>query len=340
MYNSFFGLKREPFSLSPDPTMLYMTCQHRECIAGLVYSVLSGKGLIVLSGDVGSGKTTALAKLGQLLPPTIRAATVFHTTLNSDDFLELLLLEFGLDERITGKAQRLTRLRDFLISQREAGITPALIVDEAHKLSIDVLEELRLLSNLEHANRRLLTIVLAGQLELSDVLRRDDMRQLKQRVAVRLSIKAMQAEDVRPYIQHRWLCAGASGTQPFTNDAIESVIRFSGCIPRLVNSICDNALLLAFADISRAVEDRHVCEAVTDLDLPAPELHNKPARERPPAAVNPAPVPQHGAFASPARPGAEFQAAVPSIRAVPPFCEVPERKQSLLNRCVSRMRTA
>jgi general secretion pathway protein A len=331
VYYSFFGLTREPFSMSPDPSMLYMTYQHRECIAGLLYSVVRGKGLIVLSGDVGSGKTTALAKLGLMLPATIRVASIFHTTLNTADFWALLLLEFGLNSRKSSKAERLTMLRQFLLSERARGVTPALIVDEAHKLSVEVLEELRLLSNLEKDNQKLLTIVLAGQLELSDILRRDDMRQFKQRIAVRLSIQAMQPEDVRPYIQHRWNCAGANQTHPFTNDAVESVIRYSGCVPRLVNSICDNALLLTFAASSRVVEEKHVREAAIDLDLTNTSFNRKPANGRQIPAASSATVPQNGA--QPAeKPGPDFQAVIPSVRSAAVNGDVREKKQSFLNR--------
>jgi general secretion pathway protein A len=335
VYYTFFGLKREPFSMSPDPTMLYMTYQHRECIAGLLYSVMHGKGLIVLSGDVGSGKTTILAKLSQLLPPSIRAANISHTTLTPDEFWELLLDEFGLKDRLTGKAQRLIRLREFLIEQRQAGNTVAVIVDEAHKLGIEVLEELRLLSNLEQDNAKLLAIVLAGQLELSDVLRRDDMRQFKQRVAVRLSIRAMQAGDVRPYIQHRWNCAGAIGTQPFTDCAIEAIISHSGCVPRLVNSICDNALLLALAESTKIVEEKQVQEAVADLDLSDSEWRNLSIDRQPVPAKTPV-LSQTAAV--PAVPVPELQTVVPSLRGVPEFNQLP--RQSLFNRWISRMRTA
>jgi general secretion pathway protein A len=268
MYNSYFGLKRNPFVMTPDPEFLFMTSQHREALAGLSYAILNRKGLGVLTGDAGTGKTTLLARTLQTLSQgQIRSSIVFHPTLTPDDFLEAAMLDFGLHEIPASKTQRLFRLQEFLVGAHQSGFICALIVDEAHKLSHELLEEIRLLGNFDYADQKLLQILLVGQTELDEILNRQDLRQLKQRIAVRLAIKPLQPSDVSQYIRFRWIKAGGLEQAPFTAAAIEEIGRISGGLPRVINTLCDNALMLAFAEQSRNVEVNMVREASADLQL-------------------------------------------------------------------------
>src|SRR5437588_544333 len=237
MYNQFFGLSKDPFSMTPDPAFLFLTSAHREALAGVTYSIWSRKGFVVLTGDAGTGKTTLLTRIFQSIPSTrVRFSVVLNPMLTPGEFLELALLDFGLTDIPASKAQRLTLLQQFLIDIHSKGQLAVLVVDEAHKLPPDVLEEIRLLSNFELAEAKLLQIVLAGQTELGGVLNRQDMRQLKQRIAMRLVIHPLSPTGVEHYIEHRWAKAGASKPHPFHPDAIARIAEFSHGIPRLVNS--------------------------------------------------------------------------------------------------------
>jgi general secretion pathway protein A len=263
-----FGLPKNPFSMTPDPAFLFLTEQHRESLVGLTYAILERKGFAVLTGEVGTGKTTLLARVLQFLPPTrLQFSLILNPTLTPSEFLEMALLDFGMRDIPSSKAQRLWKLQNLLLQGQSEGKVSALIVDEAHKLSPEVLEEIRLLGNYEEADQKLLQILLVGQPELDDILNREDLRQLKQRVAVRLSIKPLAPPEVGQYIRHRWLRAG--GTHPpFSANAIADIADISRGIPRLINSVCENALTLAFAEGSHSlVEPRHVQEAAADLRL-------------------------------------------------------------------------
>ena len=183
MYQSYFGLTKEPFSMTPDPAFLFLTGAHREALAGLSYAILGGKGFVVLTGDAGTGKTTLLTKMLRSIPPARAAfSVVLNPLLSPDEFLEMALLDFGVKEVPASKAQRLVLLREFLSQSRKQGKISVLVVDEAHKLAPAVLEEIRLLSNFELAETKLLQIVMAGQNELATVLNREDLRQFKQRI--------------------------------------------------------------------------------------------------------------------------------------------------------------
>ena len=268
MYECYFGLSKNPFSMSPDPDSLFMTDVHREALAGLSYAIVHRKGFVVLEGEAGTGKTTLLRKLLQMLPESeAQTSVVLNPVLTAAEFLELLLLNFGVQDLPVSKAQRLVRLEELLLQANRSGRAPVLIIDEAHKLNNEVLEEIRLLTNFETREAKLLQIVLTGQPELRDVLNRPDLWQLKQRVAVRLRIKALSRIQVNDYMIYRWNRAGATSPLPFGEEAVSMIALWSKGIPRLINSICDNALLLAFSDSSRAVLPSHIQEAVRDLDL-------------------------------------------------------------------------
>jgi general secretion pathway protein A len=284
MYYSFFGLSRSPFSMTPDPKALFLTDSHREALAGLSYAIVQRKGFVVLEGQAGTGKTTLLRRLLQMLPQTeALTSMVVNPVLTAAEFLELLLMNFNVGDLPDSKAQRLKRLEQLLQCAKRDGKVPVLIIDEAHKLNNEVLEEIRLLTNFETDECKLLQIVLTGQPELRDLLNRPDLWQLKQRVAVRLRIDPLNPEQVKQYIQYRWMRADATTPLPFSDGVIATIAARSKGIPRLINSICDNALLAAFSDNTRMVSPQTVLEVVGDLDLGT----DQPAKK---TAVQAAPV--------------------------------------------------
>lgn len=254
--------------MTPDPAFLFLTSAHREALAGVTYAILNRKGFVVLTGDAGTGKTTLLTRIFQSIPPArVCFSVVLNPTLTPAEFLELALLDFGITEIPASKAQRLTLLQQFLLEAHSKGQVAVLVVDEAHKLPPDVLEEIRLLSNFERAEAKLLQIVLAGQTELGEVLNRQDMRQLKQRIAMRLAIHPLSPTGVAHYITHRWEKAGATKPHPFHEDAVARIAEYSRGIPRLVNALCDNALMLAYAEGNASIVNTHIEEVAGDLDL-------------------------------------------------------------------------
>ena len=270
MYNQFFGVDREPFNLTSNPDFLYLTPQHREAMAGLSYAILARKGFVVLTGSAGTGKTTLVTRIIQQLPVArVRYSVILNPTLTPAEFLEAALLDFGFKNIPASKAQRIWAFQSFLWEAHRAGQISALIVDEAHKLSHDVLEEIRLLGNFESASEKLLQVALVGQCELDDLLNGEHLWQFKQRIARRMTIAPLPIEAVGPYIQHRWTIAGGKDA-PFSAEAVAGIGQVTRGIPRLINVICDNALIDAFADESPIVEARHVLGVCRDLQLSAP----------------------------------------------------------------------
>ena len=286
MYENFFQLKKNPFRMTPDPELLFFTGAHREAFAGLTYAILSRKGFTVLTGDAGTGKTTLLTAILKSIPATrAHMCVLLNPTLTASEFLELILLQFGLPDVGPSKAQRLISLQRFLVESDRAGRIPVLIVDEAHMLSPEVLEEIRLLTNFESPEGKLLQIVLAGQSELNGTLNRNEMRQLKQRIAVRLNIKALNELEVQQYVKFRWAKSGAARELPFDDGTLSKIALASRGIPRVINAICDNALLLAYSNESYQVRTEHLYEVIRDLDLengqrPAPAILREPPRPR------------------------------------------------------------
>jgi general secretion pathway protein A len=267
MYNHAFGLRQNPFNLTPDPAFLFLTEQHREALAGLTYSLLQRKGFAVLTGDAGTGKTTLLARILRFLPTSqLQFSMIVNPTLTASEFLELALLDFGVTQVPESKAKRLWMLQNLILQGQRQGKVSALIVDEAHKLSPEVLEEIRLLGNFEEAEQKILQILLIGQTELDGVLGRENLRQLKQRIAVRLSLTPLTPVQVAEYIRHRWVRAGGT-IHPFTPDAVEGIGHLSRGIPRVINAVCDTALISAYAERSNRVAERHIREAAKSLDL-------------------------------------------------------------------------
>lgn len=280
MYEEFFGLTHRPFSLSADPGFLYLTPQHREAATGLIYAVLKQKGMVTLTGEPGTGKTTVLrAVLASLGPNSVKVAYVAVPTLTPSEFLEFVLLQFGLlNMARANKAERLLMLERFLLGAHEKKKTTLLVVDEAHKLSKELLEEIRLLTNYQTRRGMLIQMVLAGQSELNDLFRQEDMLQLKQRVAYRFRLRNLTEAEVQGYVAHRWARAGGASAPPFDAEAVRAVTLYSQGIPRLINAICDNALVMAFADGASLIQGPTVFEAARDLDLVDGEC-GKPVHE-------------------------------------------------------------
>lgn len=284
MYEQFFGLNQNPFMLVPDPRFLYPTPQHREALTGLAYAVSRRKGFAVVTGDAGTGKTTLLRALLESFNGDIcQFSMVVNPTLTRAEFLEMILLDFGLKDLAPGKARQLVQLGDFLRERHNDGLIAAILVDEAHKLSPELLEEIRLLTNFEDSAGKLLQIVLAGQNELDELLDTAELRQLKQRIACRLRLCPLRPAQLLSYLQFRWTQAGGGTELPFGDDAVDYLGLFSGGIPRVINAICDNALLIAFVQQSREVRPEHVVEAAKDLALREAEWNIEEAADPAPA---------------------------------------------------------
>ena len=257
MYAEFYGLKEMPFALTPDPRYIYFTPSHTEVMANLHYGVESGKGLIAVTGEVGTGKTTILRWMMQRLDRTVLVAYIFNPRLSVAEFYQHLAALLDIQDWET-KSDLLLKLGEVLESRHSRGLRTVLVVDEAHGLSPSVLEEIRLLCNFESDTAKKLQIVLTGQPELRDVLNYPDLRQLKQRVSLRCDISALpNVEETAHYIAHRLKVAGAESTDIFSPGAIDYIFRCSEGIPRNINNLCDNALLNGFAAgemmISRAL---------------------------------------------------------------------------------------
>src|ERR1043166_7347674 len=249
MYLDFYGLKELPFALTPDPRFIYFTPSHTEAMANLHYGIESGKGLIVVTGEVGTGKTTILRWMMSRLDRTVLVAYIFNPRMTVSEFYEYISSPKLLDvPRWESKSELLLRLGEVLDSRHSRGLRTVLIIDEAQGLSPSVLEEIRLLSNFESDTAKQLQIVLTGQPELRQVLNNPDLRQLKQRIALRCLIKALPTvEETDRYITARLLVSGAERTDIFKPDAIDYIYRCTEGIPRNINNLCDNALLAGFA---------------------------------------------------------------------------------------------
>ena len=269
MYLEFYGMRELPFALTPDPRYIYFTPSHAEAMANLHYGIESGKGLIVVTGEVGTGKTTILRWMMQRLDRTVLVAYVFNPRMTVPEFYQHLSSPKLLDvPRWESKADLMLRLGEVLESRHSRGLRTVLIIDEAHGLSTSVLEEIRLLSNFESDTAKQLQIVLTGQPELRDVLNQPELRQLKQRVALRCEIKPLpDVEETDRYVKSRLLAAGAERTDIFTTAAVDFLFRCSEGIPRLINNLCDNALLAGYASGSETVGRDLVEEVAETFDL-------------------------------------------------------------------------
>jgi general secretion pathway protein A len=271
MYNAFFGLKENPFNLSPDPSFLYRSVQHEEALANLIYGVQSRKGFIVLSGEVGTGKSTMLECLrGFLSAQRVEFAYVFNSRLTVDQFFEMVAYDLSLDCDRTSKTEVLFALNEFLMHRNQSGMTTALIIDEAQNLEWEVLEEIRLLGNLENPRGKMLQIVLAGQPELDRRLDAPDYRQLKQRIALRCTLHPLQENETIEYIISRLAKAGMKDQTVFSPELLSEIHYRTQGIPRVINAICDNLLLTAFASETKVATLEFLDEVTADLRLEWP----------------------------------------------------------------------
>lgn len=273
--------------MTPDPELLFLPPQHREALAGLTYAILNRKGFGVLIGEAGTGKTTLLARILKSLPISrIHSSVILNPTLTANEFLELVLLDFGISEVPDSKARRLIMLQRLLLQNHSENRVSVLVIDEAHKLSPVLLEEIRLLSNFEFGDQKLLQIVLSGQSELTGILNQNELRQLKQRICVRLAIGPLAKPEIEQYIRHRWVKCGGSSTLPFSAPALDAIAEFSQGIPRIINAICDNALSIAFGLAAKTIEVAHIAEVARDLDLKRPLVIPPPRVELTPSTKN------------------------------------------------------
>jgi putative secretion ATPase (PEP-CTERM system associated) len=269
MYEEFFGFKELPFNVTPDPRFLYRSVSHRDALAYVTYGVFQRKGFIAMTGEVGVGKTTIVGAFIDLFEPSLEVAFVFSTRFPFDQLLFLICKDFGLAADGLNKAQMLLLLNEFLIRQNEDNRNAVLIIDEAQNLSPDVLEELRMLSNLETRDRKLLQIMLVGQPELETLLNMNELRQLRQRIPGICRISMLDREDVESYIRYRLDVAGRRGNAVhFTSDSFDEVFHYSSGIPRLINILCDRVLLVAYVANTRVVDGRLVREGIRELESP------------------------------------------------------------------------
>ena len=287
MYLRFYGLKEKPFNPTPDPRYLYLTSAHREALAQLEYGVKERRGFMVLIGEVGTGKTTLLRTLLDRLDSTTETAFVFNSMMPFDQILAYIVEDFGIVAAKESHAHRLVALNHFLIERVRRGLNTVLIIDEAQNLDVASLEQVRLLSNFETTNEKLLQILLVGQPELKMKLALPELRQLKQRIGLRCTIHPLSPADATEYIQHRLVVAGLedSTRMPiFSAGAVQRICAYSKGIPRVVNLLCDHCLIAGYADQNRTI-DVHTVEEVIDYleerELPMPEPRRQTSRPEP-----------------------------------------------------------
>jgi general secretion pathway protein A len=268
LYQGFYNLKENPFRLSPDPAYLCMTAQHREALAGLVYSLCNDVGLAVLIGEAGTGKTTLLYSLLNLLERRrFVTAMINNPTMSRAEFYDFMLAKLDVECPSSLKSRQLIALEEALRRSLAAGMPTVLIVDEAQRLPTDLLEEIRLLLNMETPREKLLRMVVSGQQELADILRRPEMRQLKQRISCLCKLEPLCLAELQEYVNHRLLLGGMPAQTLFSEDHVALIHAYTGGIPRLVNSLCDGALRTGFGLQSRQITEAIISEAARDLDL-------------------------------------------------------------------------
>jgi general secretion pathway protein A len=267
MYLEFYGLAEKPFATTPDPRFLFLTQQHRDALARLTYGVQEKKGFVVLTGEVGTGKTTLVRTLLTQLDPTIAVAFVFNSTLPFEGLLDHVLQDFGVSDPGTTLAQRLLALNHFLVERSRKGFQTLLVVDEAQHLSVENLEQLRLLSNFETASDKLVQILLVGQPELEAKLELPSLRQLAQRIELRIDISPLSGAEMSDYIRARLRTAGARDDNIFTGNAPALIAEATGGVPRLINILCDHCLLIGYADQKRRIGGDTVREALESLHI-------------------------------------------------------------------------
>ena len=278
MYHEYYELVRSPFEMTPDPAFLYLGDGHREGLATLLYGVQARKGFVLLTGEVGTGKTTLLHALLSQLDRDTLAAFIFNPRLDPLDFFRMLFDEFGIETPCETKAHFLLELNKFLIARLEKNLPTLLIIDEAQNLSAEMLEEIRLLSNLETPTSKLIQIMLVGQPELWEMLAQPELRQLRQRIVLRHSLIPFDEEETAIYVEERLRMAGHTGKPIFKKAALRELYRLTGGTPRLINIVCDGAMLLGFGRDEPTLGAGPIREVAGDLGLEeAPPANDEPA---------------------------------------------------------------
>lgn len=268
MYLKYYGLSEPPFDITPNPRFLFYSTKHREAFNHLLYGIRERKGFVQLTGEVGAGKTTLCRAMLDQLNGTYSTALILNPALNADQLMKAITMEFGLPVQSLGldRLDTLAVFNEFLLRQVDEGKDAVLIIDEAQDLPDEMLEQVRLLSNLETENRKLLQIVLMGQPELRDRLNNHDLRQLRQRITVRYHLAPLNQFEVSQYVQHRLEISGAKGVPYFTRPALWRIYRYSKGIPRLVNAVCDKALLAGYVQQRTRIDYRTVGRAIRELE--------------------------------------------------------------------------
>jgi general secretion pathway protein A len=266
MYNDYYGFREAPFNITPDPRFLFFSEQHREAFNHILFGIRERKGFIQITGEVGAGKTTVCRAILEELGDRYRTALILNPRLTSAQLLRAILRELGLPPRRVDRAAGIEALNRFLLEQAQSGRDVVLFIDEAQDLDDELLEEVRLLSNLETDQRKLLQIVLIGQPELRERLNARGLRQLRQRITVRYHLEPLARADTERYIQHRLQIAGGNGRPDFSYWAIRSIHGYSQGVPRLINAVCDKTLLCGFVTGSDHLTARHVRRAVRELE--------------------------------------------------------------------------
>jgi general secretion pathway protein A len=266
MYTRYFGLREKPFTLTPSPRFIFLSKNHKEAFAHLLYGINNHYGFIELIGEVGTGKTTVIRTLlSQLQEENYRAALIFNPCLSAVELLRSINHEYGINSTSEYANELLAELNIFLLTETSKSRTVVLVIDESQNLLPEVLEQLRLISNLETENDKLIQIILAGQPELDDLLARRELRQLNQRIAVRYRLGPMSMGETRTYIRHRMEVAGETGGVSFGNNAIMLIHFFTSGIPRVINVLCDRALLIAYGDERRLINASVVIRATREI---------------------------------------------------------------------------
>src|SRR5437879_6519190 len=268
MYKEFFGLRANPFNVNPDPRYLFLTRHTEEALACLTYGIQSRKGFVLLTGEVGTGKTTLINKLLEWLRlQQVATAFIFNSRLNVPQFLDYMMADFGIACDSRAKSQILLRLYNWLLDRYRAGETAVLVVDEAQNLSDEVLEEIRMLTNLETFTEKLLQIVLVGQPELEQKLKQPQLRQLRQRLTLRAKTHPLSLEETKAYIAQRLRIGGSNGQQIFDSESVTAIHRCANGIPRVVNLICKHCLVSSFVDQQKVITTSVVESVARDFDL-------------------------------------------------------------------------
>ncbi|MDY6854854.1 MAG: AAA family ATPase [Thermodesulfobacteriota bacterium] len=267
MYEKFYGLNEKPFNVTPDPRFLYVGKQHQEALANLIYGIYERKGFMVLTGEVGTGKTTLINTLLERLNHNVKTALIFNPNLTLRDLFFSIKNEFGLKSGFKTKAEFLNILNRFLIERLKKKGNAVIIIDEAQHIHPSILEEVRLLLNLETSKDKLLQVILSGQPELNEKLNMSQLRQLKQRISIRYHLHPLEKGETNDYIKERMRIAGCKDHSIFTDKAINEIYKFSKGVPRLINIISDNSLLIGYATDRPKIIPKIVSESIKDLKL-------------------------------------------------------------------------